>query len=1050
VVLALAVQLACLRAPDEVKPARSCTVTFVAGAGGSISGTTRQTITCGASTAPVTAVPDTGYDFAAWTGAPLPAPAANPLVLANVTSDLTVMARFAVRTFTLTFGAGAGGTLTGPTAQTVAYGASAAPVAAVPDAGYRFAAWSGPGAFDRAANPIVVTDVKADQAFSAQFCSITSGPAVTSFSATPAVIARGDRATLSWVATPGVPYRIDRGVGEVAGTTTTVAPTTSTTYTLTAGEGACAAAARTTVTVYGPLDVNALVAAGSASVSTSTLDIGAASNIFDGDPATLARSASVNPMIVEVTFQAPQTLRGFRTYYSHAWGNPAYEWKVETADTPQELQAKTGSYRLAVLPVQTVSDAYSSAMLTTPIVASVVRLTARRLTGDDFVHLPEWVILGDLLPMYQVRFIAGPGGRLTGATTQLVAPGGTTAPVTAVAAPGHRFHSWTGSGVLATSANPLTVADVQSDVTAIAGFPFDPVRLVDLDVTFVERTPRYAYDAPKNMPAAGDAVTFRGHVRSWNDATASAAYRWELDGTPIASGSLLGLQPDEERVVELAWSWQAGPHLLRLTVDPAGDVAESSERNNAVEIRTDGLSAGLWVEKGVYDYFHEHQPALGIGSASWEDWAQRQLARWNQYSADAVFPLTPAGVVDRVFLDKVSVVADGELPLRGGLPGNNPDSTDRTVDLMWGFPSSLLTGTFYADHSSRSDANPFYFESSLVHELGHARYLIDDYAFDLANNPDGNQVQILENGAPVAGTALMPFLAWGSVLYYNQNGGVMTGPWAGWSPYEAGALSRIAGHRASQGNQNAPGNIGVYLADVPARNHLRFVDPFGAPLAGASVKLFQAAPAAGAVYGKVIDAVAELELTADPDGGVTIVGSPFAQGAIPVAALRVAHGGHVWYRFLEAPTFNLEYWAGNTEDARYLVELPPPGSPPRIQVEGFGSAIPPGETTASAATNTDFGAAAVGGPPVSRTFAVRNRGGSVLALTGARVTIAGPNASDFSITADPASTVTPETITTFRVTFTPSAVGARAATVVVTSSDPNQPSYRFSVQGTGR
>ena len=83
--------------------------------------------------------------------------------------------------------------------------------------------------------------------------------------------------------------------------------------------------------------------------------------------------------------------------------------------------------------------------------------------------------------------------------------------------------------------------------------------------------------------------------------------------------------------------------------------------------------------------------------------------------------------------------------------------------------------------------------------MGHARYLIDNYTYDVANNSSVTQVQIIEptTGQPVAGTALMPYLAFDSVLYYNQSGGMMTGPYGNniWSPHEAGALQRIAGRR---------------------------------------------------------------------------------------------------------------------------------------------------------------------------------------------------------------------------------------------------------------
>ena len=130
--------------------------------------------------------------------------------------------------------------------------------------------------------------------------------------------------------------------------------------------------------------------------------------------------------------------------------------------------------------------------------------------------------------------------------------------------------------------------------------------LPDLNVTYIERTPRYESNAAKNMPAAGETVIFRGHVRNWDAASAAVSYRWELDGVLLASGDLAGMQPDEERIVEQPWSWQPGPHEVRFCVDSNNQVAELSERNNCVQIRTNGLSAVYVVEQSVYNYFRSH------------------------------------------------------------------------------------------------------------------------------------------------------------------------------------------------------------------------------------------------------------------------------------------------------------------------------------------------------------------------------------------------------------------------------------------------------------
>ncbi|HNX97092.1 MAG TPA: hypothetical protein PKK12_05375, partial [Candidatus Aminicenantes bacterium] len=70
------------------------TVSFLAGSGGTISGTSSQVVPGGGSTTAVTAVPNNGYHFVNWTGTGFATSTANPLTVSNVTSDLTITANF--------------------------------------------------------------------------------------------------------------------------------------------------------------------------------------------------------------------------------------------------------------------------------------------------------------------------------------------------------------------------------------------------------------------------------------------------------------------------------------------------------------------------------------------------------------------------------------------------------------------------------------------------------------------------------------------------------------------------------------------------------------------------------------------------------------------------------------------------------------------------------------------------------------------------------------------------------------------------------------------
>jgi thermitase len=117
------------------------TLTYTAGANGTIRGTSQQTVTSGASGTAVTAVPNTGYHFTSWSdGWPTAARTDT-----NVTANKSVTANFAIdapSTYTLTYTAGAGGTISGTSPQTVNSGASGTQVTAVPNTGFHFVNWS--------------------------------------------------------------------------------------------------------------------------------------------------------------------------------------------------------------------------------------------------------------------------------------------------------------------------------------------------------------------------------------------------------------------------------------------------------------------------------------------------------------------------------------------------------------------------------------------------------------------------------------------------------------------------------------------------------------------------------------------------------------------------------------------------------------------------------------------------------------------------------------------------------------------------------------------
>lgn len=522
---------------------------------------------------------------------------------------------------------------------------------------------------------------------------------------------------------------------------------------------------------------------------------------------------------------------------------------------------------------------------------------------------------------------------------------------------------------------------------------------VDLNVTQIELTPKYNYDASKNRPAPGDAVVWHGYIRHWGDETSpvlpEVAYEWRVNGQVVATGVItdfeplrppfnfdysgypnpaskpaianaanwpknpLALDPNPNnpltvlapstglRLVRLPWTWQAGRQTVELVVDPQNLIPEKSEKNNRIRDYTDAILGGFYVEETTWRYFHLNQHKLpGQGRNSWEDWIQAHMAKQNELYQTAIYPgITPNGISTRVRTDRIIVVPDGMLPLNGGLATNNPERLDKTIDLMWGFVKyDPATSTFYSDHTSLVVGNPFFIETSLIHELGHARYLIDSYGFDVHDGA----VQIRENGQLIAGTAYMPYLAW-NALYYNQSGGVMTGPWGFvWSPYEAAMLERIGQDRARCGNMNSPCNIGEYLQELPQNNRFQFTDSNNWPRVNIQVTIYRAT-GQPVWYGKIFDDIPDAgPFFADENGWVNLGRNPFTGGpnishtyglANSVMILRIeqntaAHGKQVWYRFVEASDFNIEYFKGHTQDAYYTFVLP------GLSNDGDGNGLP--------------------------------------------------------------------------------------------------------------
>jgi hypothetical protein len=122
---------------------------------------------------------------------------------------------------------------------------------------------------------------------------------------------------------------------------------------------------------------------------------------------------------------------------------------------------------------------------------------------------------------------------------------------------------------------------------------------------------------------------------------------------------------------------------------------------------------------------------------------------------------------------------------------------------------------------------------------------------------------------------------------------------------------------------------------------------------------------------------------------------------------------------------------------------------PDIEIKGNAVSIADGARSPGSADGTDFGAAAVGGAGIERTFTILNPGTAPLQLSSTpRVAITGPQAGDFKILAQPASPIAPGGGTSLTIRFSPSATGARGAVVSIDNDSDRNP-FDFAIAGTG-
>jgi hypothetical protein len=190
----------------------------------------------------------------------------------------------------------------------------------------------------------------------------------------------------------------------------------------------------------------------------------------------------------------------------------------------------------------------------------------------------------------------------------------------------------------------------------------------------------------------------------------------------------------------------------------------------------------------------------------------------------------------------------------------------------------------------------------------------------------------------------------------------------------------------------------------------------------------------------------------DDAGEIYDLGDTNTDGAMTALAINIPGTAtvgstrmRVATKYNSNPTFCETGFDGEVEDYTVIVTG---GSPvPEINIQGNAVTIDDNETATDVGDNTDFGSVNTIASTNPNTFTIQNTG--TAALSVGAITIGGTHPGDFTVTTPPAASVAASGNTTFIITFDPSAVGTRNATVSIVNGDSDENPYNFNITGTG-
>lgn len=465
--------------------------------------------------------------------------------------------------------------------------------------------------------------------------------------------------------------------------------------------------------------------------------------------------------------------------------------------------------------------------------------------------------------------------------------------------------------------------------------------LADIDITYIERTPRYTrycVVAPdnighlfpelcpdkineKHIPEVGEILTYIGHIINKGRLSAvDVRYQWQVNGILKEGGVLGQLAGGEEKTVALRLPFSSTNDAIELIILPNN--REVTMQNNRRRVSSHDLSFLILIERGLYEQFNS-KPNL-IQSYSFEDWIQAQVDKMNTRFASAQYTTSPNGILDRVHIDAIWVREELD-----GL-GRRRSVDEDVYDGAWAFTDGDPTNQTGFQGAWQNYVNKYIQTTDwgLVHELGHQLGLIDIYRLNHSGNSQNNwQIYVKDKKGQLLTPDRLPvqfpcagIMGGGDVTPYCSED--VSRNITYFDSHSAGGLNSHAGRRR--------GYYGEYLFDTPQETFIQILTASGTPISNATVSFYQKD-----LWGQMFDNIPEITAQTDQNGqihlpnrpvvgGTTATGhtlrpNPFGQidvvgnnGSFIVKITTESEEDFTW---LNLTDLNLEYWKGNRDQA---------------------------------------------------------------------------------------------------------------------------------------